>query len=79
MTCRNELVLYYISKGFIIFETEVGGFDNIPIIAKEKINATHLHQENSLLTRKADIPSISNTQNKIIFARDFYENDVSYY
>ena len=36
LTCYNSLVTYYISKGFVIIETEVGGVDNIPIIVKNK-------------------------------------------
>ena len=36
MTCNNALVTYYPSKGVVMVETEVGGPDNIPIIAKKK-------------------------------------------
>ena len=35
LTCCNALVPYYISKGFIIVETEVGDVDNISIILKK--------------------------------------------
>ena len=40
----SDLVTYYISKGLVIVETELGGVDNIPI-TKKKINAAHLHEE----------------------------------
>ena len=43
LTCCNALVPYYISKGFIIVETEVGGVDNIPKTVG-KINSAHLHE-----------------------------------
>ena len=46
LTCNNALVTYYPSKGVVMVETEVGGPDNIPIIAK-KSSATHLHEEES--------------------------------
>ena len=42
-----------------------------------KINADNLHQEDSLIKRKAEITSIVNTLNKIIIARDVYENYAS--
>ena len=42
LKCRNSLVPYYLSKGFVIFETEVSGVDNVNIIVK-KINDTNLH------------------------------------
>ena len=32
----NALVTYYISKGFVIVEIEMGGVDNIPITVKNK-------------------------------------------
>ena len=51
-TCINDLVPYYLSKVFVINETEVGGFDDIKITVK-KINATRLHKEESLLICKA--------------------------
>ena len=34
LTYHNALVPYYLSKGFFVVETEVGGVDNIPIIVK---------------------------------------------
>ena len=34
LTFHNSLVPYYYSKRFVVFETEVGGVDNIPIIVK---------------------------------------------
>ena len=42
LTCHNYLVMYYLSKGFVVVETEVGGVDNIPMFVKN--NATHLHE-----------------------------------
>ena len=78
LTFRNTLFPNYLSKGNFIFEIEVGGVDNIPIIAK-KINATHLHGEESLLTRKSSTLSIFNTLNKTIISRYLYENYVSNY
>ena len=42
----------------------MGGVDNIPIITKQKINTTHLNEEESLLTRKADITLTINTLKK---------------
>ena len=36
LICINALVPYYPSKGFVVVETEVGGFDNIPITVKLK-------------------------------------------
>ena len=78
LTCRNALFPYYLSKGFFITETEVGGVDNIPIIVK-KINATHLHEEESLLTYKAAINSTVNTLNKITIVIYVYEKYLSNY
>ena len=60
-------------------ETVVGGVDNIPIVVKETINATHLREENCLLSYKADISSTVNTLNKIIMARDVSQKYVSKY
>ena len=34
LTCHNYLVMYYLSKGFVVVETEVGGVDNIPMFVK---------------------------------------------
>ena len=56
LACWSALARYYISKGFVIVETEVGGVDNITITMKEQIHAAHLHQEESLLTCKLAIP-----------------------
>ena len=50
LTRRNDLVPYYLSKVFVIFETEVCEVDNISIIVKEKINAAHSHQREIILT-----------------------------
>ena len=60
LTCHNDLVPHYLSKIFFIVETEVGGVDYITMNVKEKINSDNLHQEDSLITRKADIPSVVN-------------------
>ena len=79
LKCHNYLVSYYSSKGFVIVETEVGGVDNIPINVKKQINPSHLNQDDSLLACKGYIPSIANTLNKIIIARDVYENYLSRY
>ena len=35
LTCRNSLVPSYLSKRFIIVETEVGAINNIPINVKK--------------------------------------------
>ena len=43
LTCRSALVPYYFSKGFVIFETEVGGVDNNPKNITIQINANILH------------------------------------
>ena len=34
-TCRSALVPYYLSKVFVVVETEVGGVDNIPTTVKK--------------------------------------------
>ena len=42
-----------------------------------KIHTDNLHQEDSLLTFKAEVPSILNILNKIIIERDMYDTYVS--
>ena len=61
LTCRSDLVLYYISKAFFIVETREVGLDNIPVSVKHQINADNLHPEDSLLTCKEEISSTINT------------------
>ena len=63
---------------FVVIETEVGVVDNIHMIVK-KINATHFHEEESLISFKAVIPSTVNTLNKIIIARYVYKHYLSNY
>ena len=79
LSCRNSLVPYYFSKVFVIVETELGGVENIPIIVKNQTNATHLHEEESIITYKASIPATVNTLKKNFIARDIYEKYVSNY
>ena len=47
MSCRgfsrSLISTYYLSKLFVIVETEEGGLYNIPIRVKNKINAVNLH------------------------------------
>ena len=73
LTCRSALVPYYFSKGFVIFETEVGGVDNILTTEKLQIRADDLHQEESFIACNTDIPSIVNTFHKPPISRDVYE------
>ena len=75
LTWRNYLFSYYLSKGFVIIETEVSGFDNIPTTVK-KSALVILHQWDSLLTYKSAIPSVFNTLNKIIISRNVYKKYV---
>ena len=77
MTFRSALVPYYLSKGFVVFESEEGDIDNIPMSVKIQIHADNLHQENSLLTCKAEILSIINTLKIIIIARYVYDTYAS--
>ena len=77
LTCRSALVPYYLSKGFVIVETEVVGVDNIPMSVNNQINSSDLNQDESLLTLKSYLLSIFNTLNKIIIARYLYEEYVS--
>ena len=44
---------------------------------EKQINVANLHEEESLLTCKLNIPSIFNTFNKIVIARNVHENYVS--
>ena len=55
----------------------MGGVDNISTTVKIKIHYDHLHQEESILTRKAAVTSTFNTLNKIIIARYVYEKYIS--
>ena len=50
LTCLNALVPYFLSKGFIIVETEEGGLDNITMNVKMKIHADNIYHEDSLQT-----------------------------
>ena len=77
LTFRSTLVPYYLSKLFVVVETEEGGAYNIPMNVKMKIYTNNLHQDDSLLTCKATIPSIVNTLHKTIIPRDMYEKFVS--
>ena len=49
----SDLVPYYLSLVFGVFETEEGAIDNIPMSVKSQIHADNLHQEENILTCKA--------------------------
>ena len=76
-TCRSVLVPYYLSRVFVIVETEEGGIYNIHTSVKIQTRSEYLHKFDSLLTLKATITSIVNTLDKIFIARSVYENYVS--
>ena len=61
---------YYLSKGFIIVEKVYGVFVNIPDPVIKKINISPLHDKDSLLAYKSEIPSIIKTLNKIVITKD---------
>ena len=75
LSCLSDLFTYYLSKGFVIVETEEGGLDNISISLKKKVNAVNLHNEESILPYKSAITSIFNTL-KITIPRDVYDTYV---
>ena len=55
------LVSYSLPNGFLIVEEKLGDLDKVPIKVKYQINAVGKYDNNFVLTRKTEIPSIVNT------------------
>ena len=73
---RSDLVTYYISKGFVIVETEEGVIDNTPTNVNIKIHDDSLHPEDSSSTQSG-ISINCQYIKKIIISRDVVKNYAS--
>ena len=61
LTCCSKLVLYYISKGFVIIENESNVLKNVHLKEKQQINATDKHPNDYAMTRNRYILYVVNT------------------
>ena len=44
LSCRRKLVLYYLSKGFVILDNNLSDLRDVPLNTKQRINAENLHK-----------------------------------
>ena len=74
------LVSYSLLNGFLIVEEKLGDLDKVPIKVKYQINAVGKYDNNFVLTRKTEIPSIVNTFENIFLHNYLYKCfDSSFY
>ena len=65
LTCRSKLLLYYLSKGFMVLAQDSQSLNNVPLIFKERIHYVNMFDSDSAKTCNGAIPEIETNLKKI--------------
>ena len=79
LSCCIKLVDYYLSTSFVIIENNSSALSDVPLHAKQRINAEILHKNEFVMVCYREIPYATNTLKIINICSDLYRYFVSMY
>ena len=79
LTCRSKLVLYHLSKGFLIFEQAYQALKNVTLRVQNRINDINMFDCDYIVSCSTAITSVLNTLNNIYLGGPIWDEFTSEY